>query len=909
MRQPRDKIVCILLIALLCASLHVYGQESAFTFKQYVQRVESDSLYRFYYNSKILDTLRVSFNPQHSIKQTLDAYFENTIFRWSVDESKNIYISQYYPVITRLPVNYFQEATLHTERVVNTDHLDFAEKRESVVNKPVVIGEKGKSKSKPTLTGYVREKATGEPIAGCYIIISNSAVSTDKYGRYSSTIASGYHEVIFKMVGMKDVKKNIFIISDGELLIEMEEEVVSLQEVVISSENVQTKLLSLDIGTIRMDSKTIKQMPLVMGEADIFKVIMTLPGVQSVGEATVGLNVRGGATDQNLILYNDAVIYNPSHLFGFFSSFNPDVVKNVSFINGGIPAEYGGRISSVLSVDTKDGNMKKVSGGGGISPITGRLSIEIPLQKDKASLVMAGRATYSDWLLKTLDINSLSKSSASFGDLSLSYTSNINKKSSLYLSGYYSKDKFRLNGDTTFQYSNVAATAKYKFIFSEKIYNTTTVSYSGYQYAINGYNNPAETFDMDYKLSQFTVKDDVSIYVSQKLSGQAGLSSIFYTIQPGKIVPANDLSNVSAKEVQRERGIEGAVYGDFNYELSRKILLGMGLRYSFYGAFGPKDVYIYQSGMPLSEISIRDTIHYDNHELISFYHGPELRFRLRYSLGSKESVKLSYNRMRQYIQMISNSVSMSPTDVWKLSDSYIKPQIGDQVSIGYYRYLGNEKYEVSIESYVKYVRNTLDYKDGAELLLNDHLETDLVNSRSKAYGIEFLVKKIKGKANGWISYTYSRTYLQTVSEYSSELVNNGEYYPSNYDKPHAINFIGNYKFSRRINVSGNIVYSTGRPITYPIGTYTINGTERLLYSERNAYRIPDYFRVDLSVNLEGNHKLKKFVHGSWSFSVYNLLGRRNPYSVFFKSENGKINSYKLSIFGEPIPTLTYNFRF
>jgi hypothetical protein len=909
--KPNDTCRWLVLL-LVCVSITSATAQTSLRFRDYVQQVQRDSSVRIYYDHAALDTAMVDITTTRSVRAVLEELLQATPYKWSYDPSGNYFITRQHGIVTTLPHNFFTGTRSTDAAAPSLAHLDKQEVTAKETLKPVVIGSKNKGNGKTAaISGYVKDIQSGEAIIGCAVFIKTPpvGVSTDKFGHYILNLPPGYHEIHFKIMGMKEIIKPVTVWSDGSLSVEMEEEVVSLKEVVINADEVESTVAGLDIGMQKLDIKTIKQIPLVMGEADILKVIMTLPGVQTVGEGTVGLNVRGGTANQNLILFNDAVIYNPSHLFGFFSSFNPDIVKNVNFQKGGIPAEYGGRISSVLSIDTKDGNQKKFSGGGGLSPLTGRLSLEIPVKKDKSSLLVAGRTTYSDWLLKQLPSEALNESQASFYDVSANYTHTISSRATFYLSGYMSNDRFRFNGDTTYQYSNRTLTARYKLALNEKAFTVTTLSYSGYSFSVNSTSNTTNAFRMKYAINQVTLKNDVNFFLPNAIATQAGVAATLYKINPGQITPQGDDSQIETEKLDRESALESALYIDMNKDVTRHLSIGAGLRYSLYGTFGPRTEFRYVSGQPLSENTIRDTVQFGSNRLVSFYHGPELRLRLRYLLPKNASVKLSYNRMRQYLQMLSNTTAISPTDIWKLSDTHIQPQIGDQVSAGYYKLLRQGLFEVSAEAYYKLVKNMLDYKDGATLLLNEHLETDVIQSKGKAYGVEFLLKKTRGKLNGWISYTYSRSFLKSVTRYTEEEVNRGTYYPSSYDKPHSLNVIGNYKFNRRINISTNVVYSTGRPITLPIGRYILNGTERLIYSDRNAYRIPDYFRVDLSVNLEGNHKVRKLAHSSWSFSVYNLTGRRNAYSVFFKSENGVIKGYKLSIFGEPIPTITYNFRF
>ncbi|MBR9997941.1 MAG: TonB-dependent receptor, partial [Cyclobacteriaceae bacterium] len=470
-------------------------------------------------------------------------------------------------------------------------------------------------------------------------------------------------------------------------------------------------------------------------------------------------------------------------------------------------------------------------------------------------------------------------------------------------------DQFRFNADTSYNYQNKNLTVQWKHVFSNNLYAVISGIYSGYNYNISSYQNETNAFTLDYSIDNYGLKLDFSWYPFPNHKIDFGLNSLAYRLNPGRFQPSGELSLITPELLENEQGIESAIYIGDKFDISNKLSIYAGLRYSFYSFLGPKSVNEYAPGEPIEDETKTGETSYDKNESIINYQGLEPRFSARYSLNDFNSIKISYNRMRQYIQMLSNTTSISPTDIWKLSDRFIKPQIGDQFTLGYYRNFRNNTIETSVEAYYKNINNLLDFKSGAELLMNEHIETDIVNGLGKSYGVEVLFKKKTGKLNGWVSYAYSRALIKVDSGYEEEIINNGEFYPANYDKPHAVNVLSNYRFSRRLSISGNIVYSTGRPITIPLAKYSYYGSERLHYSERNEFRIPDYFRLDISLNIEGNHKVKKLNHSSWTIGVYNLTGRNNPYSVYFVSSNGEINGYKLSIFAEPIPTVTYNFRF
>jgi len=894
----------------------IKGDFSSLPFERFVEQIESVTTFRFFYNPRLMDSVLVSLHAENqSIDTVLTNLFRGTDFHFVIDPHHQIFISREREIAGSLPDDFFGVPNQSTQQKFTAFDISDYEKKEKkksqIESRLYVIGTKtGNLQGKATLSGYLRNALSGEPLIGAAVFIENPTVgvATDAFGYYFISLPKGRHELKVKSVGMKPSQRQIMIYGDGKLDIEIDEDVIPLKEIIVEAER-DVKVTGLQMGLEKMDIKTMKQMPSALGEVDVLKVMLSLPGVQSVGEGSNGINVRGGATNQNLILFNDAVVYNPSHLFGFFSTFNPDVLKSVELYKSGINAEYGGRLSSVLDVKSREGNLKKFSGSGGISPVTARLTLEGPIIKDKTSFIVGFRSTYSDWLLKQVDSKELENSTASFYDINANVSHKINDKNNVYASFYLSKDHFRLNSDTLYGYSDQNASLKWRHNFNNKLYAVFTGGYSRYNYDISSDRNPVNAFTLDFAVKQLNAKADFTYFAGPKSTISAGVSTTHYTLWPGNQQPNGSESIVSSDQLEPEQGQESAIYFSENFELNARLSFSIGARYSMYQYLGPRTVYQYAEGLPLEERNTIDSVTYQKGETISTYHGLEPRLSVRYILQKNSSVKFSYNRMRQYIQMLSNTAAIAPTDIWKLSDPYIKPQIGDQISLGYYKNLGRKQIETSAEVYYKQTQNALDFKGGAVLLLNHQIETDVVNANGKAYGIELMLKKPYGKLNGWISYTYSRSLLQTKNTFASEIINRGEYYASNYDKPHAANFIGNYKFSRRVNFSLNMNYSTGRPLTIPLAQYELSDTKRVYYSDRNKYRIPDYFRIDLSLNLEGNHKIKKLAHSSWTLAVYNLTGRNNAYSVYFVSTQGRIEGYKLSIFANPIPTITYNFKF
>ena len=552
--------------------------------------------------------------------------------------------------------------------------------------------------------------------------------------------------------------------------------------------------------------------------------------------------------------------------------------------------------------------MDKINVSGGISPLTGRLMVEGPIVKKKASFIISSRTTYSDWVLRQLKDIQLQKSSASFYDIQGLLTFDPDDKNSFSLSGYISNDYFNYYKESVITYRNIASTLKWRHAYNSKFSSQFSAIMSNYDYQDNSKEDSTTFYSLNYKLDQRILRADFTYRPVENHKVDFGLDATDYYLEPGVQKPVGEYSDIIPKTLESERALEPALYASDEVDITPRLLISGGLRYTLFTSFGPRTEYVYEANSPRSVETIVDTIHYGKGKIIQFYPGLEFRFSSRFILTPDLSLKAGIQRNYQYLQMISNTTSMTPTDIWKLSDNYIRPQRGDQYSLGIYKNLNIKAIEISVEVYYKNLKNILDYKGGAQLLMNDHLETDIINGIGKAYGAEFMIKKQLGMLTGWISYTYSRVLLKVDGKFEEEKVNNGDYFPADYDKPNDVKFVANAKFFRRFNFTTNFVYSTGRPITYPVAYYDFLNVNRVFYSERNEFRIPDYMRLDLAATLNGNLKAKKLNHSSFTFTVYNVLGRKNPYSIFFKVDNGEVKGYQMSIFGQPIFMLTYNFR-
>jgi hypothetical protein len=922
MRKLPLLIICNLISILVCVSLQAQPGAKSVRLElkeapidSLVAELESQTGYHFYYDPAQFDSLRISVSASNvSLQKVLELVFANSEYHFAIPEKQAyVLLTKGATIKTTLPPGFFSGSTTDSTQSALAAYGDKKKTRidASIENKLFEIGPRNNNPGSGSvaLAGYVRNIKTGEPVAGAIITLTSPAMSvaTDQYGYYSITLPKGRHLLTIQGIGMKDTRRQVIVYATGNFDIDMDERVTSLKEVIVSAQKL-ANVRNVQLGTNRLTIKAIKQVPTAFGEADILKAVLMLPGVKTVGEASTGFNVRGGSADQNLILFNDATIFNPTHFFGFFSAFNPEVVKEVELYKSSIPAKYGGRLSSVLDISSREGNKKNFAGVAGIGLLTSRITLEGPIKKDKTSFIFGARGTYANWLLQFLP-DEYENSRASFYDVNLNISHQFNKKNNLYITAYMSKDRFNLNSDTVYSYSNRNFSIKWKHTFSNKLTMVLTGGYDHYDYSIGSDKDSLFAYKMKFDINQFNFKTDFNWYINANHTVDFGVSSIRYLLHPGTYEPNSKQSLIVNENMEAEHALESAAYISEKWNITDELSLQAGLRYSVYNFMGPKAVNEYAPGLPITEDNLLQTKTYDKGKFINTYHGPEYRLALRYSLTQSLSLKAGYNSLRQYIHMLSNTTAISPTDIWKLSDPNIKPQTGDQVSFGIYKNFKSNTIETSAEVYYKNIKNYLDFKSGAQLLLNPHIETDVMSTKGKSYGVELLVRKQNGKLNGWISYTWSRILLRMNDSTAGEVINNGDYYPASYDKPHDITMVGNYRFSHRFSVSMNITYSTGRPITLPIGRIFYANSWRALYADRNAYRIPDYFRTDLSMNIEGNHKVHQKTHNSWTIGIYNLTGRRNPYSVYYVSERGAINGYKLSIFGNAIPYVNFNIRF
>ncbi|OOG72306.1 TonB-dependent receptor [Algoriphagus sp. A40] len=903
-----------ILLLLLC-SIQAFAQVETpkisgiymgMSFPRFANSIEEETSYRFIYREADVDSLTVNLQAQNvELRTLLNQVFSGSGLFFTIDSQKQVWITKGKPITLDFPSTYFNVLSDPSQVKAEEGIGAFAKNQRFSIGR---TSDKPESKQ-ATISGIVSSVESGKPMSGAVVVekTNYTQVTTDREGRFQITLDKGRHTIYVQNIGGYQEQRHIDLRGDGILNIEIQENILSLDEVVVSS-GALSHVNKLEMGVQSLSVAEVKRLPAVMGEVDVLRGILTMPGVNTAGEATVGFNVRGGSADQNLILYGQSTVFNPSHVFGFFSAFNSDMVSGVELHKGSVPVNYGGRLSSVLEIEPKFGRAEKIGGSGGIGILTSRLSLDGPIGKNTTFLI-GGRTTYSNWALDLLEENAeLSGSDVAFYDWNANIQHRINDKNSLELISYMSRDKFSFDPDTTYSYQNLNLALSWRRYFNERLEGKITLGRDAYEFNIEGLDNPLNSFNYGFDIEQLQLRTDFE-YRNGKHIFDFGFQAIQYTLNPGHMSPFGPESIVTDKKLDEEKGREFSVFVGDEIQVNDKLAFSLGMRYMLYQLLGPAQFKEYSEGGPYTPGNVTGEVNFGEGEVVQTYHGPEFRLGGRYILDNKSSLKFGVNTMRQNIHLLSNSSVITPTDSWKLSDLYLKPQLGQQASLGYFRNIFKNSVEFSAEVFYRTMSNLLDYRSGASIILNEDLEQDALNTDGKAYGLEFLLKKSAGQFKGSLAYTYSRSLLKTSDEPSVEKINKGDYYPSNFDQPHNLVLVTNYELSKRINTSLNVNYSTGRPITLPAAEFDYGGSERVYYTDRNAYRIPDYFRIDFSINLEGSHKIKKLAHSSWSLGVYNLLGRSNPYSVFFIPENGQLRGYQLSIFARPIPFITYNFRF
>lgn len=897
-------------------SLYIGEDYSYLNWQEFTRKAEKNLGIRFFYNpDSIPDIITPDIIEPAPLPEILADIFSTYSIKVTLDNSGNLFLTKDIPIILSFDPGFFPvtEDYQATDYKQDTSYIRgrYLQTNNEYIPRTIVVGNKkeGFKSGIHSVTGYVRSAIDSTPIVNATLFIEETETGTtsDASGLFTATLRKGKYTLIVNSLGTVESKFRIEVLSDGRFEIFLEPKLYLLDEFVVRS-NMHHNVKGTQMGVQKLSTREVKEIPVVMGEKDIVKVALLLPGVQSVGEGSAGFNVRGSPVDQNLFYINDVPVYNPSHFLGFFSSFNSDAINDFTLIKSNIPASYGGRISSIFDINARQGDLKKFSLRGGISPVAARIMAEGPFVKEKHSYLISARATYSDWILQLSRNPDVKKSGARFSDFSANLSFTLDDKNKLNIFAYYSDDETNIASRTLHQYSNAGASASWLHFFNNK--HTGEITYTYYQYGFREKNTETDvsSYKQSFDLNHNEIKASLKLRPNEKHEITAGINSVLYGITRGDFTPLTEESLLKPIYFEPERGIESGIFLSEDWKINNNLEVNVGLRYNIYSYLGPKTIFHYREGYPRERENITDTSYYSGNSPIRNYTGLDYRVAMKYLITEDISFKASYNRLHQYIFLLSNTIAVSPTAYWKLCDYHIDPMRGDQYSAGVYaNFLGNYL-ETSIEGYYKKVDNLVEYKDGANLIVNEIPEIDIVQGNLESYGVEVMIKKPYGRINGWINYTYSRAKVTVNNPGTGEQNNFGFTYPANYDKPHAFNIVAVFKVSRRFSFSGNIVYSTGRPVTYPTALYYQNGMQVTHYSLRNEYRLPDYFRADLSINIEGSLKKKKLIHGSWAVSLYNVTGRKNAYSVYFKSEDGNIKAYKISIFGVPIFSITYNFK-
>ncbi len=763
-----------------------------------------------------------------------------------------------------------------------------------------VVGEASAQSGRVTLSGTVRDSTSGEELIGAGVMLRGpveAGAACNEYGFYSISVPPGTYLVLCSYVGYTRFERTVQLNASLKLDIRLKPS-IELKELVVVGENVKTKAIDRpDIGVERFDMRTLEKMPVIFGERDILKSLQTLPGVKSGGDGSAGLFVRGGASDQNLILLDEAPVYNPNHLLGFFSTFNANAVKDVQLYKGSIPAEYGGRLSSVLDIRMKEGNDQKMRYSGSVGLISTNLMAEGPIKKDKASFLIAARRTYADLFLKLSPNESTSSSTLYFYDINTKLNWDVGAKDKLFLSGYFGRDRLGFGSTFGIDWGNLTGTLRWNHIHGPRWFSNTSFIYSDYSYGISINSGDAD-FGVNSRVRDLNLSHEMSYYQKPGSRFRFGFNSIHHTVTPGEVT--SEGTGINDAKLQDRYGWENGLYASWDKTITDKLSMAVGVRLSLYSVLGPGNFYTFNAAG-----NVTDTATSASGAFLTTYSNLEPRASFSYMVAKNTSLKAAYTRTTQHMHLLSTSSGSNPTDKWIPNTNNIRPEIGDQVSAGWFHDIvrGESTVQVSVEAYYKWMQNQIDYRNGADLQVNELVEGDLLFGKGRAYGAEFLVRKMAGRFTGWAGYTLSRT------ERSIAGINNGDPYPARQDRTHDISIVGMYEVSKRVSVSGLWTYQTGNAVTVPSGKYVLDGDVIFAYTARNSSRLPAYHRMDLSVTL--NKRAEARHEGSWVFSLYNVYGRMNPFSVSFETDPNdpsRTRTVQTSLF-RWVPSIAYNFKF
>ncbi|TQO36141.1 TonB-dependent receptor-like protein [Arenibacter algicola] len=771
------------------------------------------------------------------------------------------------------------------------------------------------SQERFTLSGTITEIASNETLIGVTVAVPSlsTGVVTNEYGFYSITLPKGIYELQISSLGYQDIIQTIDLSFDQKINFQLLEDAEQLEEVVVTEDIERLNIRKPQMSVNSLSVETIKKIPVILGEADIIKSILLLPGVSNAGEGASGFNVRGGAVDQNLILLDEATIFNSSHLFGFFSVFNPDAIKDVKLFKGGIPSRYGGRVSSVLEIFQKEGNSKEFKVNGGIGAVASRLLAEGPIIKDKAAFLIGGRASYAHLFLPLFDIDN----TAYFYDLNTKLNFKLNESNNIFISGYFGRDVFSISESFVNTYGNAVLNFRWNHLFSDKLFSNLSLIYSDYYY---GLKLDFVGFKWNSGIQNFNLKYDFKHYLSNNFQVNYGINNIYYRFNPGKIEPSDSESGIIENQLIQKYANEFAVYVDVEQNITEKLSLQYGLRLSNFIRLGQDELNVYENDHPVSfdpdlqiykEADPIDVINPKRSEQLATYTNLEPRIALAYSLDPNNSIKASYTRLSQYLHLLSNTSSPTPLDVWTPSGPFVKPQLLDQYALGYFKNLKDGDYSLETEVFYKDIQNRIDYIDGANLIANDAIEQVILNGEARAYGFELLLRKNRDRFEGWLAYTLSKSEQRTPGRNASETgINSGSWYNTPYDKTHDVSLYVNYELNEKWSFNSNFVFQTGQPTNYPIGQFEFQNLAVPYYGLRNKQRLPAYHRIDFSATLTPRKNKGRKLKAEWVFSIYNLYNRRNAASIGFSrnGDTGVNEAVRTSIFGL-VPAATYNIKF
>lgn len=857
--------------------------------------LQEDCDIRVFYQNQWVDTIRVPRDYEETpLVQVLNSVFQNKNITWRTFQDDAV-------VIFPIPES-------DTKRYIDALQL-------------LIIGDPlndGRFKN-AVLEGRMVDGKTGAPLPGAVILHlqSGKGASTNALGNFSIELPTGEQTLHLSYLGYQPVQRKIRLIEGGYAEFEIFEESHNIGEVVITGDFAD--LPRSQMSLIRMETRKLKDLPALMGEVDVMRGMTMQAGVQTVSELSSGFNVRGGNTDHNLLLINGSPVFNSSHLFGFLSLINPDLVDNVRMFKGGMPARYGERVASVMEVDLKDGNVETLRLSGGVGIINSRIALDGPVTvSKKLTLNAGGRSSYTNWLLRQVPNPAISQSVTSFYDVAGKLTYRFNPHNRVSGAVYLSNDEFSTSTSTIMEYGSVLANLQARNRFSDSFTGEGNLAFSRYSYQLTDLANGKreEAYRLNNQLEYSSFKYNLRFRPDDRHTIEGGVNAILYRIDPGTVTGVNDTTLISSRSINREKALEWAGYLTDEFVVSQSLSVSAGLRFSSFSTVGTPVVYLYDPMKPKSPATVIDSLTFNPGQISNTYHHFEPRILFRLEISPGNSFRLNFQRISQYVFQISNNAVISPAETWKVADKHLLPLISDQVALGFENSTWKNKVEFSIEAYYKSLQNLLEYKNGAKIIMNPQVETSLIPASGYAYGVELSGRKNLGRLTGWINYTWSRTMRRTTSSWREETLWNGKYYPSIYDRPHDLTLVATYNISRRWRFTGNFVYLSGRPVTLPERIFQYAGESIIYYSERNKYRMPSYHRLDIAITLDENLRVKRMWKGSWTLSVYNLYGRHNPYSVYYRkttpSAENQFRAYsmfKLSVIGIPVPSITYNFKF